>query len=164
MAPIVSEPQSGEVINIGGGVGVDDVHLENGQPVLTGLGPLKSNNRLMIKQKLQTCEILTGCEQENRFNVTGPEGDILYWAKENSGCCDRWVWCLKSDLKHLYCNDRFMCGNIRSFDMSITDQTTNEVMRFFRPLTCQGCCCSSLYPHCTQVKSGEMIRQNTFHF
>ena len=88
MAPIVQEPQSE-------GVGVSDVHLgltpEGGQPILTGLGPLKSHNRLLIKQKLQTCEILTGCEQENRFNVTGAEGDILYWAKENSSCCDRSV-------------------------------------------------------------------------
>ena len=25
----------------------------------------------------------------------------------------------------------------RAFDMTITDQTTNEVMRLFRPLTCQ---------------------------
>ena len=89
MAPIVQEPLPGEVINLGGGVAVDDVHLDAGQPELTGLGPLKSADRLVIKQKLQTCEILTGCEQENRFNVTGPQGDILYWAKENSGCCDR---------------------------------------------------------------------------
>ena len=80
MAHIVQEPQSSEVINLGG-VGVNDVHLgltpEGGQPIMTGLGPLKSHNRLLIKQKLQTCEILTGCEQENRFNVTGAEGDIL---------------------------------------------------------------------------------------
>ena len=46
-----------------------------------------------------------------------------------------------------------MCGNIREFDMSITDQTTQEVIRLFRPLTCQGCCCSALYPHCTQALS-----------
>ena len=80
--------------------------------------------RLVVKQKLQTCEILTGCEQENRwncsnlilvlfmnveigiwnyplllrFNVTGAQGEILYWAKENSSCCDR-----------------FWCGNVRYF-------------------------------------------------
>ena len=90
MAAIVQEPQS-EVINLEG-VGVSDgLPPEGGQPILTGLGPMKSHNRLLIKQKLQTCEILTGCEQENRFNVTGAEGDILYWAKENSGCCDRSV-------------------------------------------------------------------------
>jgi len=141
MAPIVQEPQLSEVINLQGGVAhsygsdVDPgLTLESGHPVLTGLGPLNSHNQLMIKQKLQTCELLTGCEQENRFNVTGLEGDILYWAKENSGCFGR-----------------ILCGNIRSFDMSITDQTTREVMRLFRPLTCQGCCCSALYPHCTQA-------------
>ena len=35
--------------------------------------------------------------------------------------------------------------------MTISDQTTNEVIRLYRPLTCQGCCCSALYPHCTQA-------------
>ena len=95
MAPIIQEPRSSEVINLGNvaPTEVNDVHLgltpEGGEPILTGLGPLKSHNKLLIKQKLQTCEILTGCEQENRFNVTGSEGEILYWAKENSGCCDR---------------------------------------------------------------------------
>ena len=93
MAPIVQEPQSSEVLSLERGVAPTDVHLglnsEGVQPVLTGLGPLNTHNQLLIKQKLQTCEILTGCEQENRFNVTGTEGEILYWAKENSGCCDR---------------------------------------------------------------------------
>ena len=36
-----------------------------------------------------------------RFNVTGAQGEILYWAKENSSCCDR-----------------FWCGNVRSDSMS----------------------------------------------
>ena len=48
---------------------------------------------------------------------------------------------------------RFFCGDVRSFDMTISDQTTNEVIRLYRPLTCQGCCCSALYPHCTQALS-----------
>ena len=51
---------------------------------------------------------------------------------------------------------RFFCGNVRSFDMTISDQTTNEVIRLYRPLTCQGCCCSALYPHCTQVETGSV--------
>jgi len=134
MGPVVEEPRAASA----GGIAPSDLHLgltpEGGQPVLTGLGPLRTHDRLVVKQKLQTCEILTGCEQENRFNVTGAQGEILYWAKENSSCCDR-----------------FWCGNVRAFDMTITDQTTNEVMRLFRPLTCQGCCCSALYPHCTQA-------------
>jgi len=129
MSPITEEP----------GLRTEEIHLGgvlDGQPepVLTGLGPLKSSRQLMIKQKVQTCEVLTGCEQENRFTITGQEEEVLYWAKEHSG------WC-----------ERFWCGNVRSFDMTVTDQTTNEVMRLYRPLTCQGCCCSALYPHCTQA-------------
>lgn len=37
--------------------------------------------------------------------------------------------------------------------MTLTDQTTQSVMHISRPLTCQGCCCASLYPHCTQALS-----------
>jgi len=133
MSPITEEPGRGtEEIYLGGGV-LDSVDGE-GDRVLTGLGPLKSSSQLVIKQKVQTCEILTGCEQENRFTITGDQNEILYWAKEHSGFCNR-----------------FWCGNIRSFDMTVSDQTNKEVMRLYRPLTCQGCCCSALYPHCTQA-------------
>ena len=133
MSPITEEPGRGtEEIYLGGGV-LDSVDGE-GDRVLTGLGPLKSSSQLVIKQKVQTCELLTGCEQENRFTITGAGEEILYWAKEHSGFCDR-----------------FWCGNVRSFDMTVSDQTNREVMRLYRPLTCQGCCCSALYPHCTQA-------------
>lgn len=134
MGPVTEEPRAvTEEINLGGGgvLDTEDVHME---AVLTGLGPLKTTSSLCIKQKIQTCEILTGCEQENRFTITGPAGDVIYWAKEHSTCLQR-----------------FLCGNVRSFDMTISDQTTNEVIRLYRPLTCQGCCCSALYPHCTQA-------------
>jgi len=128
---IVQEPGPGV------GLGQAEVDVELGEErVLTGLGPLRTASQITIKQKLQTCEILTGCEQENRFQVAGPGGDIIYWAKEQSHFCSR-----------------FLCGNIRKFDLVVSDQTTNEVMRLFRPLTCQGCCCSALYPHCTQALS-----------
>ena len=56
---------------------------------------------------------------------------------------------------------RFFCGNVRSFDMTISDQTTNEVIRLYRPLTCQGCCCSALYPHCTQVNTPHNQRERS---
>lgn len=133
MSPITAEPGlATEEIYLGGGV--LDSYEGDQAPVLTGLGPLKSSRQLVIKQKVQTCEILTGCEQENRFTITGAGEEILYWAKEHSGFCDR-----------------FWCGNVRSFDLTVTDQTNREVIRLYRPLTCQGCCCSALYPHCTQA-------------
>lgn len=75
----------------GVGLGQAEVDVELGEErVLTGLGPLRTASQITIKQKLQTCEILTGCEQENRFQVAGPGGDIIYWAKEQSHFCSRY--------------------------------------------------------------------------
>ena len=88
MSLVTEEPKPTEEINLGGG-GVLDTGEDQLEAVLTGLGPLKTSDSLNIKQKVQTCEILTGCEQENRFTITGPAGDIVYWAKEHSSCMDR---------------------------------------------------------------------------
>ena len=82
LTAIVDEPVGGS-----GRVGEEG---EEGEPRLTALGPLRSTNKLTIKQKVQTCEILTGCEQENRFTIASPLGDIIYWAKEQSGFCNRY--------------------------------------------------------------------------
>ena len=66
---VTEEPKSSEEINLGGVV----LEGTNDEAVLTGLGPLKNNHTLMIKQKIQTCEILTGCEQENRWDMDWSE-------------------------------------------------------------------------------------------
>ena len=79
-----------EEISLGGGPGILDTENVHVETVLTGLGPLKSAASLTIKQRIQTCEIITGCEQENRFTITGPAGDVIYWAKENSTCLQRY--------------------------------------------------------------------------
>lgn len=125
MAPITQEPI--------GGLGPDDVELSSGRQ-LTGLGPLRDLNSIIIKQKISTCEVLTGCETQNKFLLNGPAGDTILWAKEHSTLLNR-----------------LLCGNIRSFDMTIKDQTNQTVMGISRPLTCMGCCCSFCYPHCTQA-------------
>ena len=85
---VTSEPRLSEDINLGSGSVLDTGEVELEQ-VLTGLGPLRSSSSLVIKQRIQTCELVTGCSQENRFTVTGPAGDTLYWAKEHSGCLER---------------------------------------------------------------------------
>lgn len=80
---------------------------------------------------------------------------ILHWSSEIQFCAKASLYLLLILLylcPSTHYVTRFLCGNVRSFDMAISDQTTNEVIRLFRPLTCQGCCCSALYPHCTQVK------------
>ena len=85
---VTSEPRLSEDINLGSGSVLDTGEVELEQ-VLTGLGPLRSSSSLVIKQRIQTCELVTGCSQESRFTVTGPGGDTLYWAKEHSGCLER---------------------------------------------------------------------------
>ncbi|XP_023337809.1 phospholipid scramblase 2-like [Eurytemora carolleeae] len=123
LQPITDEPR---------GIELDEIDITGGR-VLTGLGPLRDVDSIIIKQKISTCELLTGCEMENRFLICGPQGDTLFWAKEHSNFCNR-LW----------------CGSVRSFNMSITDQTNQTVMEINRALACQGLCCSFLYPYCTQ--------------
>ena len=61
MTTVTSEPKPTEEINLGS-IDLEVAHNDNDnvETVLTGLGPLKSSKTLMIKQKIQTCEILTG--------------------------------------------------------------------------------------------------------
>jgi len=124
LAPVTQEPV---------GFTQDELELTGGRE-LTGLGPLRTMDTILVKQKISTCEVLTGCEMENRFLINGPEGDTILWAKEHSNFCNR-LW----------------CGSIRSFDMTVTDQTNHSVLELSRPMTCQGCCCTFCYPHCTQA-------------
>ena len=74
------------------------------EPTMIGLGPLRTANKLWIKQRIRASDILsnlTGCEVvEKKFNIHGSEGEILYSAKEKSNCCCR-----------------FCCGNIRTLDI-----------------------------------------------
>ena len=72
-------------------------------------------------------------QAEKKFSVEGPEGDVLYWAREKSDCCDRFIF-----------------ANVRPLRISIEDQTGAEVLNFRRPLNCAGCCCWFCYPKCTQ--------------
>ena len=107
------------------------------EPTMIGLGPLRTANKLWIKQRIRASDILsnlTGCEVEKKFNIHGSEGEVLYSAKEKSNCCCR-----------------FCCGNIRTLDISVRDPTGKDVINFSKPLNCAGLCCGICYPHCTQA-------------
>ena len=68
MGPITTEPKSTTMST----VELSDVNLEDGngngtltEQTLTGLGPLRSAKRLVIKQRIRLCDIVslcTGCE------------------------------------------------------------------------------------------------------
>lgn len=112
---------------------------DSSQPQLIGTGPLRSANKLCIKQRIRAGDVfslITGCEVEKKFNIHGSAGEVLYSAKEKSNfCC------------------RCCCGNIRTLDINIRDPTGKDIIHFSRPINCAGLCCGILYPFCTQALS-----------
>ena len=75
MGAITTEPKSTTTA-----VELSDVNLENGngtvtsEQTLTGLGPLRNARRLVIKQRIRLCDIVslcTGCEVREE----------MYWAR-----------------------------------------------------------------------------------
>ena len=81
-------------------------------------------DQLLVKQKVEVLEIMTGFETQNKYKVLNSMGQEVYKAKEKSGCCTRQC-----------------CGPIRPFEMEITDGHGNEVIHLERPLACTSCFC-----------------------
>jgi len=115
--------------------GLDDIELTQGRE-LTGLGPLRNVSSVLIQQKMSPCEMITGCEVENKFWIKSPEGETLFWAKEHSTVLQRCCF-----------------ANIRRLTMEIEDQTKKTVIEIDRPLKCMGFCCKCAFPKCTQEMS-----------
>jgi len=120
----------------GSGSGEAMVNGNGSEPVLTGTGPLKNAQTLLVKQRIRACEILSlclMCEVEKKYNIYGADEEILYTARERSNCLGR--YCL---------------GSIRGLSLEVCDQTGRRVMALSRPFNCAGLCCGIAYPHCTQ--------------
>jgi len=94
-----------------------------------GLQYLTMVDQLLVKQKVEILEAVTGFETQNKYKVFNSLGQQVYKAKEDSGCCTRQC-----------------CGPGRCFDMNITDMQEQEVIHLNRPLRCQACC----FPCCLQ--------------
>lgn len=84
---------------------------------------------MLIKQKIEVLELVTGFETQNKYDVLNVMGQQVFKAKEDSECCTRQC-----------------CGPCRNFDMEIKDNFGHEVIHLYRPLRCQSCC----YPCCLQ--------------
>ncbi|XP_071085058.1 phospholipid scramblase 2-like [Haliotis cracherodii] len=95
-----------------------------------GLEYLVGIDQLLVKQKKEVFEAVTGCERNNKYEVCNTLGQTVYRAKEDNCCC---VLCC--------------CGAVRPFDMKIKDNQNREVMHLSRPLRCNTCWC----PCCLQV-------------
>lgn len=131
--PIISsQPQNYPHPGMGGERPDGWMGVPGGVPVNCppGLEYLANIDQLLIHQKVELLEALTGFETANKFTVKNSLGQKVYYAVEDSGCCGR-----------------NCCGPIRPFDMKILDNYKNQVMELSRPLACQSCC----FPCCLQT-------------
>jgi uncharacterized protein YxjI len=94
-----------------------------------GLEYLTMIDQLLVHQKVELLEALTGFETKNKYTVKNSLGQKVYYAVEDSDCLTR-----------------NCCGPIRPFDMNILDNYKNEVIHLHRPLACDSCC----FPCCLQ--------------
>ncbi|XP_015784442.1 phospholipid scramblase 1-like [Tetranychus urticae] len=94
-----------------------------------GLEYLTQIDQILVQQKVECCEVLTGCEMRNRYHIKNIMGQKIFNAIEDTTFCTR-----------------FCCGTIRPFNMKIIDSEGQEVMHLYRPLKCQDCC----FPCCLQ--------------
>uniref|UniRef100_A0A0A9XAE0 Phospholipid scramblase n=1 Tax=Lygus hesperus TaxID=30085 RepID=A0A0A9XAE0_LYGHE len=120
-APISQQPTAGE-----------GWMLAPAKPVSCppGLEYLTTLDQLLVKQKVEILEALTGFETQNKYTVKNSLGQKVFYAVEDSSCCSR-----------------CFCGTLRPFDMKILDNFKNEVIHMYRPLACQSC----WFPCCLQT-------------
>ncbi|XP_026063071.1 phospholipid scramblase 1 [Carassius auratus] len=94
-----------------------------------GLEYLAQVDQLLVHQKIELMEVLTGWETNNQYVVKNSLGQQVFFAAEESNFCTR-----------------MMCGPLRSFLLHIQDNMGQEVMTLSRPLKCSSCC----FPCCLQ--------------
>ncbi|XP_022332739.2 phospholipid scramblase 1-like [Crassostrea virginica] len=89
-----------------------------------GLGYLAALDQIIIKQRVELLEVITGFETKNKYDVMNSMGQQCFFAQEESELCMRLV-----------------CGPNREYTMHITDNNGQEVMRVHHNFVCcVGCC------------------------
>ncbi len=86
--------------------------------------PLSSNlkhaSTFYIAQRIELCEIFTGCEMLNKYDFYNEHNELFLKATEDSDFCTRQC-----------------CGQNRPLDILFTDASqTREIMRMERPCSC----------------------------
>lgn len=94
-----------------------------------GLDYLTQVNQLLVHQKVELLEAITGFETNNKFSVKNTLGQKVYWAAEDNDCCTR-----------------NCCGPLRRFHLKVFDNDKHEVIHIRRPAACDSC----LFPCCLQ--------------
>lgn len=89
-----------------------------------GLEYLTELDQILVHQKVEVLEVMTGIDMNNRFKIKNSLGQQCYYAEEETDFCMR-----------------LMCGNQRGFNMKITDNLNREVFQVSREFKfCAGCC------------------------
>ncbi|GLV44008.1 scramblase 1 [Carabus blaptoides fortunei] len=102
---------------------------KGGRNCPSGLEYLTTIDEVLIHQKVEMLEVRTGFESINKFMMKNGQGQLIYYAIEDSN----WL-------------TRKCCGRNRAFDMNIMDKHKNHVIHFSRPNACDSCC----FPYCLQ--------------
>lgn len=89
------------------------------QGVAPGLWYLSQVDNLFVKQKVEILELFTNFETNNKYEIQNGAAQQVYFAAEQSGCCERQ-----------------MCGRNRGFKIYVKDNAGNDVMVLERPLRC----------------------------
>lgn len=113
---VTGQPSTKFGMELGGGPG--------GAALPPALAYLASVDQLIVKQKKEMLEILTGFETANRYEVYNNMNQQVFFVAEESSTCERCFF-----------------PNIRSFQLHVLDNNSQEVMRISRDfLCCKGCC------------------------
>ncbi|KAF2881506.1 hypothetical protein ILUMI_24663 [Ignelater luminosus] len=124
--PIINQPVSNNSAPNDGWMAIPQ-HINNCPP---GLEYLTMIDQLLVHQKVELLEAITGFETENKYSIKNNLGQKVYYAGEDSDCCSR-----------------NCCGPIRPFEMRIFDNFGNHVIHLNRPLACDTC----WFPCCLQT-------------
>ncbi|XP_013384452.1 phospholipid scramblase 2 isoform X1 [Lingula anatina] len=89
-----------------------------------GLEYLTQVDQLLVHQQVELLEAFTGWETKNKYQVKNSLGQQVYFAAEESDMCMRQC-----------------CGPGRGFQMHITDNMGQEVVRVNREFKCCAGCC-----------------------
>ncbi|XP_065180303.1 phospholipid scramblase 1-like [Sycon ciliatum] len=115
-----------------------------------GLEYLTQVDQLLVKQKVELLEALTGFETANKYVVANTLGQQVYFAAEKSGCCERQC-----------------CTLSRAFEIHIIDNANQTVMVFKRPRhfctnSCMGCTSSRVTVEAPPGNVIGYVQTNTF--
>lgn len=99
--------------------------MQMGQAQLpAGLNYLNTIDQVIVRQKKELLEIMTGFETCNRYVVTNNQNQEIFFVQEESSLFER-----------------CFCPQVRGFVLHMTDNNSQEVMTITREFRCcTGCC------------------------